>query len=62
MTTNYAQSKRHLAALFRLYWNSFLTVSFFAEYHGISEKQAYRLINAGRKAHNLNVDALNNVL
>ena len=50
---NYALAKFRLAELFRLYWNSFLTVDYFAEYHGIPKSHAYRLINAGRKAHNL---------
>lgn len=53
-------AKQRLAELFRFYWNDFLTVSYFAEYHGLTETRANRLINAGRRAHNLNAERESN--
>lgn len=49
----YTQTKTQLAELFREWFNDYLTVKVFAEHKGIPENKAYRLINAGRKAHNL---------
>lgn len=41
--------KPDLAALYLEYFNDFLTVARFGEYHGLTEKQAYRVIELGRK-------------
>lgn len=40
------------AALYREWFNDFLTIPRFAEYIGFSEKRAIRIINKGRVLHN----------
>ena len=56
---NYSANKRYLADLFREYWNDYLTIAVFCEHKGIHDADyAYRMINAGRRAHNLNADRL----
>ena len=35
------------------FWNNFLTVERFSEYHNISENTANQIINEGRKLYNL---------
>ena len=56
----YSNAKRYLADLFREYWNDYLTIAVFCEHKGITDEDyAYRMINAGRRANNLNADKLN---
>jgi hypothetical protein len=45
-------TKSKCAAMYRDWANNFLTLGRFAEYHGISERAAERVIEIGRKAHN----------
>lgn len=40
-----------LADLFLEYFNNFLSVEYFAEFHGLSLEQAQLVIELGRKAH-----------
>ena len=54
----YTATKHYLAELFREYWNDYLTIAVFSEHKGIPEDKAYRMVNAGRKAHNLHADKL----
>ena len=44
--------KESIAKLYLLYVNDFLTVGKFAEYLGISEAKANRIIDLGRKINN----------
>ncbi len=55
---NYTVTKDKLAAMFREYWNDFLTLEGWASYHGINKRLAVRLIHAGRRAHNLKAEQL----
>ena len=41
-----------LAALFREWWNDFVTIERFAEYYEESEANAWLVIERGREAHN----------
>jgi hypothetical protein len=45
------RTPEQLAAIFRDYFNNFLTVSAFADHYGISAYDARVLIEAGRIAH-----------
>lgn len=45
------------ADLYLDYVNNFLTVDYFAEYHGIQRGQALSLITYGRDCHELRVQA-----
>ena len=49
---NHAQTKAAIADMFRDWFNNFLTVACFADYYGISESRAERIIDTGRKIHN----------
>lgn len=40
------------AALYREWFNDFLTIACFAEYIGFSEKRTIRILNKGRLIHN----------
>lgn len=48
-----------LAKMYRDYLNDFLTVSRFAEYYGVSETKANRIIEVGRKCHNFKLSIVN---
>ena len=41
-----------LAALFREWWNDFVTIERFAEYYEESEANTWLVIERGREAHN----------
>ena len=43
--------KEQLAAFYRQYINEFLTVEKFAAYHDMSEEDASKLVEMGRKFH-----------
>lgn len=45
-------TKSKCAAIYRDWFNNFLTLDGFASYYGISERVAERVIEIGRKAHN----------
>ena len=45
-------TKSKCAAMYRDWFNNFLTLGCFAEHHGISKRVAERVIEIGRKAHN----------
>ena len=36
--------------MFYRFWNDYLTVAVFAEHHGITERQANKIIQIGKKA------------
>ena len=40
-------------AMYLDYFNNFLTVSAFAEYYGLSEKEAFEVIAIGKKHNNI---------
>lgn len=44
--------------MFREWFNDYLTIKVYAEAHGITEKEMYRIINLGRILHNKNADRL----
>ena len=41
-----------LARLFREYWNDFITVQAFADYHSLTFHKAMRIIERGKVIHN----------
>lgn len=44
--------KKKLAAMFRTWFNDYLTVQAYADAYGIERERMFRIINLGRKAHN----------
>lgn len=42
-------NKENIERLYLFYFNDFLTVDYFAEYHGFTVEKAERIINIGRK-------------
>lgn len=49
---------RYLRELYLDWFNNWLTVTAFAEHHGIHQKDAIELIEMGRKYHELHVETL----
>ena len=50
--------KEQLAAFYRQYINEFLTIERFAVYHDMSEEDATKLVEMGRKFHEEFAEAL----
>lgn len=50
-----------LADLYLEWWNDWLTVERFAEYHGVSVADATTLINMGREYHNQRAERIKEV-
>lgn len=47
-----------LKAMFREYWNDYLTIDNYAEVYKVSRDCMYRIINIGRRLHNQEADKL----
>ncbi len=52
-------TKEKLRKMFREYWNDYLTIDVYAQAYGIPKQKMYRIINLGRKLHNINAEKLN---
>ena len=50
--------KTRLKLMFREWWNQYLTIECFAEAKGLTKEVAYRMINIGRKLHNIEAGKL----
>ena len=50
--------KTRLKLMFREWWNQYLTIECFAEAKGLTKEVAYRMINIGRKLHNIEAEKL----
>jgi len=47
-----ASKEKYFIKMYLEWWNDFLTVSYFADYHGITESSANRIINIARALYN----------